>query len=74
MASKGSAGFRLPSATSSYHQQCIASSVKAMKEAQERSGSGQTYSMGAYQKCNAVAQEKIWSEHCKRELTKANQW
>lgn len=68
------ASYRVPVVSSSYHEKCIAPSVKAIKEAAERSGSGQTFSYGAYQKCNVVAQEKIWSEHCQKEHKILKNW
>ncbi len=74
MASKATASYKTPTVGSSYHEKCIAPSVKAIKEASERTGSGETFSYGAYQKCNAVAQEKIWSEHCQKEHNLTNSW
>lgn len=68
-----SAGYRLPMATSSYHEKCIAASVKAIKDVSDKT-SDKTYSHGAYRDCNVVAQERIWSEYVQRELKQAKTW
>ena len=68
-----SAGYRLPVASSSYHEKCISASVKLIKEASERH-SDKTYPQSAYRDCNVVAQEKIWSEHIGNELKLAKAW
>jgi hypothetical protein len=68
-----SAGYRLPMATSSYHEKCIATSVKAIKDVSDKT-SDKTYSHGAYRDCNVVAQERIWSEYVQKELKQAKIW
>ena len=68
-----SAGYRLPMATSSYHEKCIAASVKAIKDVSDKT-SDKTYSHGAYRDCNVVAQERIWSEYVQREFKQAKTW
>lgn len=68
-----SAGYRLPMANSSYHEKCIAASVKAIKDVSDKT-SDKTYSHGAYRDCNVVAQERIWSEYVQRELKQAKTW
>lgn len=72
--SKTAASYKVPTVSSSYHEKCIAPSVKAMKEASEKSGSGRTFTYGDFQKCNAVAQERIWSEHCHKEHNITKSW
>ena len=59
--------------TSSYHEKCIAASVKAIKDVSDKT-SDKTYSHGAYRDCNAVAQERIWSEYVQKELKQAKTW
>ena len=68
-----SAGYRLPMATSSYHEKCIAASVKAIKDVSDKT-SDKTYSHGAYRDCNVVAQERIWSEYVQKEFKQAKTW
>ena len=59
--------------TSSYHEKCIAASVKAIKDVSDKT-SEKTYSHGAYRDCNVVAQERIWSEYVQKELKQAKTW
>lgn len=68
-----SAGYRLPIVTSGYHEKCIATSVKAIKDVSDKT-SDKTYSSGAYRDCNVVAQERIWAEYVQRELKQAKTW
>lgn len=68
-------GFRLPMVSSSYHQKCIASSVKAIEEAAVRTTSGEkTHPSSAYRDCNNVAQNKRWVESVHKELVAARSW
>ena len=68
-----SAGYRLPVASSCYHEKCISASVKAIKDVSDKT-SDKTYSHGAYRDCNVVAQERIWTEYVQRELKQAKTW
>lgn len=68
-----SAGYRLPVASSSYHEKCISASVKAIQEASMRT-SDKTYPASAYRDCNVVTQETIWKEYVKNELKAAKSW
>lgn len=75
MASKATTGgFRIPIVSSSYHEKCIAPSVKAIQGASASAGSNKTFTQGAYKNCNAVAQEKIWSEHVQKEHKITKSW
>ena len=67
-------GFKIPVASSSYHEKCIASSVKALQASLNAASSDQTYSLMAYRNCNQVAQEKIWTENVHKESSAARRW
>ena len=68
--------FRLPMVSSSYHQKCIAASVKAIEEAALRNSgtSDKTHPSTAYRDCNTVAQNKRWTESVHKELVAARSW
>ena len=70
------AGFRLPVVSSSYHEKCIAASVKAIQEASARSSAGgdKTHPSSAYKDCNTVVQNKIWVESVQKEQVAAKSW
>lgn len=71
-----SAAYRIPTASSSYHEKCIAPSVKAIREAASRSqAAGETaHPQHAYRNCDAVRQERIWKEGCQNERKHARNW
>ena len=68
-----SAGYRLPVASSSYHEKCIAPSVRAIQEAALRAGD-KSFPQAAHKDCNAVAQERIWTEHVQKEVKTNRLW
>lgn len=75
MAGKGttSAAYRLP-VSSEYHTKCIAESVKKIRESERSNRPSKNFSLGEYRKCNVVAQENIWKEHCGNELKAIRDW
>ena len=66
--------FKLPVASSSYHEKCISASVKAYQASFNAAPSDQTYSMKEYRNCNQVVQNKIWTENVNKERSAAKRW
>lgn len=67
-------GFKLPVSSSSYHEKCIAASVKAYQASANAPASDKTYTMIDYRNCNQVSQNKIWSENVYKEYSAAKRW
>ena len=61
-------------ASSSYHEKCIAPSVKAMKEELDRISTDKAHPGGAYRNCNVVVQEQLWKEAVKKERNTSKEW
>lgn len=67
---------RVPVVSSSYHQKCIASSMKATKEAvaqisRDKSGA---HPAKTYTNCNKVAHDQLWKDVVRKELKISKEW
>ena len=67
---------RVPVVSSSYHQKCIESSVKATKEAvvQISRDRSRAHSAKTYTNCNKVAQDQLWKDVVQKELNISKEW
>lgn len=67
-------GLKLPVVTSSYHEKCIAASLKAYQASMNAPSSDKTYTMQDFRNCNQVAQNQIWKENVQKETVAAKRW